>query len=69
MPKGSAHTLLIPICMDYIIEECNISHQVQAVLDHFFLNEITQRAVLDAGVIHLPDNQSDHCPIFLHSNQ
>ena len=35
-----------------------------AVLDHFFLNETTQRAVLDAGVIHLPDNMSDHCPIF-----
>ena len=30
----------------------------------FFYNEITKRSVLDAGVIHLPDNLSDHCPIF-----
>ena len=35
-----------------------------AMLDHFFYNEITRQAVLAAGVIHLPENLSDHCPIF-----
>ena len=35
-----------------------------AVLDHFFWSEAVDHAVTEAGVLHLPDNKSDHCPIF-----
>ena len=35
-----------------------------AILDHFFWNEALGDSVTDAGVIHLPDNKSDHCPVY-----
>ena len=35
-----------------------------ATLDHFFWSEGLEDNVTDAGVLHLPDNQSDHSPIF-----
>ena len=34
------------------------------VLDHFFWSSTLGDAVADAGVIHLPDNRSDHSPTF-----
>ena len=33
-------------------------------IDHFFWNEAMNDLVEDAGVLHLVDNQSDHCPIY-----
>ena len=35
-----------------------------SILDHFFWNETLDSGVVDAGVIHLPDNRSDHSPIY-----
>ena len=35
-----------------------------SVLDHFFWSRVLGAAVADAGVLHLPDNRSDHSPIF-----
>ena len=35
-----------------------------AILDHFFWSEQLEDSVVDAGVLHLPDNQSDHSPIY-----
>ena len=35
-----------------------------SILDHFFWNETLDNSVLDAGVIHLPCNKSDHSPIY-----
>jgi hypothetical protein len=43
--------------------EINDQFQV-ATLDHFFWNQHLEDKVLDAGVIHSPDNFSDHCPIY-----
>ena len=42
--------------------EINEQSQV-ATLDHFFWNHDLEGKVSDAGVIHSPDNFSDHCPI------
>ena len=39
-----------------------VSHT--SVLDHFFWSEMLGDAVTDAGVLHLPDNKSDHSPVF-----
>ena len=33
-------------------------------IDHFFWNEKLSNKVLEAGVLHLPDNLSDHSPIY-----
>ena len=33
-------------------------------LDHFLWSEGTANDIVDAGVIHLVENESDHCPIF-----
>ena len=35
-----------------------------AVLDHFLLNNLAETAVIAAGVLHIPENLSDHCPIY-----
>ena len=35
-----------------------------STIDHFIWPEHTGSAVLDAGVLHLIDNPSDHCPIY-----
>ena len=35
-----------------------------SVLDHFFWSDAVCDAVVDAGVLHLVDNKSDHCPIY-----
>ena len=39
-----------------------VSHT--SILDHFFWNKGLGDAVRDAGVVHHPDDHSDHCPIF-----
>ena len=35
-----------------------------STIDHFFWNASTGDGVIDAGVLHLPDNLSDHSPVF-----
>ena len=35
-----------------------------STIDHFFWNASTGDSVIDAGVLHLPDNLSDHSPVF-----
>ena len=42
------------------IQDSNYS----ATIDHFFWNEELSDKILDAGVIHSPDDASDHCAIF-----
>ena len=44
----------------------NISYT--SIIDHFFWNSRCDKLVSDAGVIHLPDNMSDHSPIFCKFN-
>ena len=46
----------------HCVDQLGVSHT--AILDHFFWSEAMCEAVTDAGVIHLPDNKSDHCPIY-----
>ena len=45
------------------------THEINKVthvskLDHFFLSENIKNNVEDTGVMHHPDNKSDHCPIY-----
>ena len=35
-----------------------------STLDHFFWNTVFGSSVMDAGVLHLPGNMSDHSPIY-----
>ena len=35
-----------------------------STLDHFLWNQTANSSITDAGVIHLPENMSDHCPVF-----
>ena len=35
-----------------------------SLIDHFFWNNNLSESVVDAGVIHVPENMSDHSPIF-----
>ena len=35
-----------------------------STLDHFFWSEQLEDNVVDAGVLHFPDNKSDHSPIY-----
>ena len=35
-----------------------------SVIDHFFWNHQHGTNVKEAGIIHLPENTSDHCPVF-----
>ena len=35
-----------------------------SVIDHFLWSEDLLNSVIDAGVIHLPENQSDHEPVY-----
>ena len=45
---------------------CHDLHGVSHVstLDHFFWSEALDDLVVDAGAIHLPDNKSDHSPVY-----
>ena len=35
-----------------------------AVIDHFFWNEGLEEHIVEAGVLHISENTSDHCPIY-----
>ena len=43
-------------------EQLGIRHT--SILDHFFWSETLNAGVIDAGVLHLPDNKFDHSPIY-----
>ena len=35
-----------------------------STIDHFFYNEAAADSIVDAGVLSIPENSSDHCPIY-----
>ena len=35
-----------------------------SIIDHFFLSKTVSNSINNAGVLHLPENLSDHCPIY-----
>ncbi len=39
-----------------------------STLDHFFWSENISKSIVDAGVLHLPINTSDHCPVYCKIN-
>ena len=45
-----------------VYEREGVSHV--SLLDHFFISEGLSPKIIEAGVIHHPDNTSDHSPIF-----
>ena len=50
--------------IDYTHEFENNNKTYICTIDHFFWNENLKKKVKDAGVLHLPENTSDHCPIY-----
>ena len=51
-------------CVDFTHTYEREGNTYVSTLDHFFLNEQLMANVKDAGVIHHPDNVSDHEPIY-----
>ena len=52
------------------VHNVNDGNVVTSTIDHFFCSSEIGNAILDAGVIHSPDNRSDHSPFtvsYLHS--
>ena len=39
-----------------------------STVDHIVWNEATNDAIDEAGVIHIPENLSDHCPVYCKMN-
>ena len=35
-----------------------------STVDHILWNDATSETIVDAGVIHIPENTSDHCPVY-----
>ena len=35
-----------------------------STVNHIFWNEGCHESIIDAGVVHIPENTSDHCPIY-----
>ena len=50
------------ILTSLIIKNTDNTHT--SIVDHIFWNEACDEKVIDAGVIHIPDNMSDHCPVY-----
>ena len=46
------------------VHNVNDNNVVTSVIDHFFCSSEISTMILDAGVIHCPDNGSDHCPVY-----
>ena len=44
------------------------NHSYTSILDHFFWSENISNNILLADVLHLPNNLSDHCPIYCSIN-
>ena len=51
-----------PVDFTHTTERNGVTHT--SIIDHFFWNDAFGNYVMDAGVIHLPENQSDHCPVY-----
>ena len=50
--------------VDFTAVHERAGHTFTSTIDHFAWSQKVNSAVLDAGVLHLPDNESDHCPIY-----
>ena len=50
--------------VDFTRSQDNENGSYFSTLDHFFWNEELSRSIMDAGVLHSPDNCSDHSPIY-----
>ena len=50
----------------HIFEVDGVHHT--STIDHFFWNEKLSNSIVEADVLHLPDNTSDHCPIYCQIN-
>ena len=53
---------ILEIDFTHACEVNGITHA--STIDHFFWNSSANDSVIDAGVLHLPDNLSDHSPVF-----
>ena len=51
-----------PVDFTHVHEMNDTSHT--SIIDHFIWSENMDENITDAGVLHLPNNFSDHCPIF-----
>ena len=50
--------------IDYTATHEMLGQTFSSTLDHFAWSEQLGGSVVDGGVLHLPDNHSDHCPIY-----
>ena len=50
--------------VDYTAVHEMLGQTFTSTLDHFAWSTNLDSSVVDAGVLHLPDNKSDHCPIY-----
>ena len=50
--------------IDYTAVHEMLGQTFTSTLDHFAWSELLDSSVVDAGVLHLPDNKSDHSPIY-----
>ena len=50
--------------IDYTAAQEMLGRTFTSVLDHFAWTPMVGSSVVDAGVLHLPDNSSDHSPIY-----
>ena len=55
-----------PIDFTHIFEVDDVHHT--STIDHFFWKEKLSNSIVEADVLHLPDNTSDHCPIYCQIN-
>ena len=46
------------------VHNVNDGNVVTSTIDHFFCSSEIGNTILDAGVIHSPDNRSDHSPVY-----
>ena len=50
--------------VDFTRSQQNENQFIFSTLDHFFWNEDLDEQIIDAGVLHSSDNDSDHSPIY-----
>ena len=50
----------------HIFEVDDVHHT--STIDHFFWKEKLSNSIVEADMLHLPDNTSDHCPIYCQIN-
>ena len=59
---------LTPVWQNFVIDfTCTYESEgvtYVSLLDHFFVSEVLLQSVSEAGVLHHPDNSSDHEPIY-----